>query len=99
MFPLILLAALGCVEVIVNPREHWFKNAYIIFIHLAPFAWIPYDLSHYAFMVAAIVIGAYLIFMAAIGKSFIDAYSDLLQEDHNTLAQFLEDRFMIKLSG
>jgi len=94
-FPLILLAAPGCLEVILNPKEHWLKNAYIIFIHLAPFAWIPYDLSPRAFMVAAAVIATYLVFMAVIGKNPLEAYSDLLKEDHKTLVQFLGDRFMI----
>jgi hypothetical protein len=97
-FPLNLLAAPGCFEVIINPKEHWVKNAYIIFIHVAPFFWVTYDLSPRAFMFAAAVIVAYLAFMAFIGKSPLKAYSDLLKEDHNTLSQFLGDRFMIKLS-
>jgi len=98
-FPLNLLAAPGCFEFILNPKGHWIKNAYIIFIHLAPFFWVPYDLSPRAFAFAAAVIAAYLIFMAIIGKSPLTAYSDLLKEDHKTLAQFLGDRFMIKHSG
>ena len=99
MFPLILLAAPGCFEFILNPKEHWVKNTYIIFIHVAPFFWVPYDLSPTAFAFAAAVIAAYLVFMAVIGKSPLKAYSNLLKEDHNTLAQFLGDRFNLRHSG
>jgi len=97
MFPLILLAAPGCFEVILNPQEHWLKNVYIIFIHTAPFFWVPYDLSQKAFAVAGAVIAAYLIFMAVISKNPLKSYSDLLREDHKTLAQFLGDRFNLRL--
>ena len=97
VFPLVVIAAPGCVEVILNPRkEHWLKNVYIIFIHLAPFLWVPYDLSLTAFMFSALVIAIYLTFMTIIGKHPLRSYHTLLHEHHKTLSQFLDDRFMIR---
>jgi hypothetical protein len=99
-FPLNIFASAGCLEVVLNPhKEHWLKNAYIIFIHVAPFTWVPYDLSSRAFIVAALAIGAYLAFMAFLRKNPIDSYRAILNEDHRRLDQFLEARFGIRLSS
>jgi hypothetical protein len=88
------MASVGCLEVILNPhKEHWLKNAYILFIHIAPFFWIPYDLSRRAFTFGAGVIVSYLLFISSIGENPIRIYRALLNEDHPRLSQFLNDRF------
>ena len=95
-FPLNLLAFTGCLEIILNPhKEHWVKNVYILFIHIAPFFWIPRDLSMKAFGLGFYVIGAYLMFIASIGENPVHIYRVLLNENHTLLAQFLKDRFSL----
>jgi hypothetical protein len=95
-FPLNLLAFTGCLEIILNPhKSHWVKNLYILFIHIAPFFWIPRDLSMKAFGIGICVIGAYLMFVASIGENPMHIYDVLLNEDHPRLSQFLQDRFSL----
>jgi len=80
--------------VILNPhKEHWLKNLYILFIHIAPFFWIPYDLSEWSFKVAAVVIVAYLVFIWFINENPFHVYSVLLDEDHKKFSEFTRDRF------
>lgn len=93
-FPLNILALSGCLEIFLNPhKEHWVKNLYIIFLHVAPFLWIRYDLSTKSFYFAAAVILAYLIFIWSINNDPFYIYHVLLEEDHKTLNQFTRDRF------
>ena len=93
-FPLNILASVGCFEVILNPhKEHWLKNAYILFIHIAPFLWIPYDLSGRAFFIAASVIMIYLALIWLLKENPFHVYRVLLNEDHKTFAEFTRDRF------
>ena len=93
-FPLNLVAFVGCLEIILNPhKKHWLKNLYIIFIHIAPFFWIPYDLSRTAFIFGACVIIAYLVFIWYIDENPIHVYKVLLDENHPHLHQFINDRF------
>ena len=93
-FPLNLMASVGCFEIILNPyNENLVKNLYILFIHIAPFFWIPYDLSVNAFQVGAAVIVTYLLFIASLGENPIHVYMVLLKENHKTAAEFLKDRF------
>jgi len=93
-FPLNLMASVGCFEIILNPyNENIVKNLYILFIHIAPFFWIPYDLSINAFQVGAAVILTYLLFIASLGENPIHVYMTLLKENHKTTAEFLNNRF------
>jgi len=93
-FPLNLMASVGCFEIILNPyNENIVKNLYILFIHIAPFFWIPYDLSVNAFQVGAAVILTYLLFIASLGENPIHVYMTLLKENHKTTAEFLNNRF------
>jgi hypothetical protein len=93
-FPLNILASVGCFEVVLNPhKEHWLKNLYILFIHIAPFFWIPYDLSEWAFTVAVAVIAAYLALILFLKENPFHVYFVLLDEDHKTFAEFTRDRF------
>jgi len=93
-FPLNLLASVGCFEIILNPhKEHWVKNLYILFIHIAPFFWIPIDFSQKAFTFAAFLVMTYGIFIWSIGENPIHVYQVLLDENHPRLSQFLNDRF------
>jgi hypothetical protein len=97
-FPLNLMASVGCIEIILNPyNENFVKNLYILFIHIAPFFWIPYDLSVNAFHVGATVILLYLLFIISLGENPIHVYMTLLKENHETTAEFLEDRFGLKV--
>ena len=98
-FPLNLLALVGCYECIRNPfAEHWFKTFYIMFIHLAPFLWIPYELSVQTLLFALCVIFVYLVAirLSPIEKNPIDVYDILLKETHETLEDFLADRFAMQ---
>jgi len=96
-FPLNVLASVGCLEVILNPyNEHLLKNIYILFIHIAPFFWIPYDVSMGALQFGAAVIAAYLAFIVAVGENPFHIYQVLLKERHKTAQEFLRDRFGIK---
>lgn len=93
-FPLNLLAIIGCLEVVLNPhKEHWLKNIYILFIHIAPFFWIPYDMSTRALAAAVVVIFIYIILLWSLKENPIHVYSTLLNEDHKTFKQFTQDRF------
>ena len=95
-FPLNLLASVGCLEIVLNPHnESWVKNLYIIFIHIAPFAWIPYTLTAQTFQFAGGLILAYLLLIAVLGENPFHVYYVLLQENHKTAQQFLCDRYGI----
>ena len=97
-FPLNLMASVGCFEIILNPyNENLVKNLYILFIHIAPFFWIPYDLSVNAFQVGATVILLYLLFITILGENPIHVYMTLLKENHATAAEFLKDRFALEV--
>jgi hypothetical protein len=88
------MASVGCFEVILNPyNEHMLKNLYILFIHIAPFFWIPVDFSREALQFAAATIGVYLAFLFALGESPLHVYRVLLKERHTTVKEFLRDRF------
>lgn len=91
-FPLNILALTGCLEAFAN-REHIIKSIYILFIHLAPFAWIPYDLSRTAIGLALAVIATYIVFIYAIKEQPVDIYRAVLSERHTTIGAFLADRF------
>ncbi len=93
-FPLNVMASVGCFEIILNPyNEHLLKNLYILFIHIAPFFWIPVDLSVEAFQFGAAVIASYLLFIYALGENPFHVYRVLLKEQHHTAQEFLRDRF------
>jgi hypothetical protein len=93
-FPLNVMASVGCLEVILNPyNEHVLKNIYILFIHIAPFFWIPYDVSTEAFQFGTAVIAAYLAFIFFIGENPLHVYMVLLAERHTSAKEFLADRF------
>lgn len=95
-YPLNLLASVGCLEVILNPyNEHALKNIYILFIHIAPFFWIPYELSTNTIEFAAIVIIAYFVFMMFLRDNPIDVYVALLREKHTSFCAFTSDRFSL----
>ena len=94
IFPLICMASVGCFEVVLNPyNEATLKNLYILFIHIAPFFWIPYDLSIVAFQFSAAIISLYILFIFVIGENPIHVYRVLLKENHPTAQAFLRDRF------
>jgi hypothetical protein len=93
-FPLNVMASVGCFEIILNPyNENLLKNLYILFIHIAPFFWIPVDLSMEAFQFGGAVIVAYVLFIYALGENPLHVYRVLLKERHRTAAEFLRDRF------
>jgi hypothetical protein len=85
----------GCVR--YPFKEHPLKNFYILFIHLAPFLWIPYDFSPEAFGFAALVCVTYFIFIYAIQDNVIDIYTRLFNEEHTTFIKFLTVRFGLTL--
>lgn len=93
-FPLNILALSGCYAVIADPfKEHPVKNIYIMLVHLAPFLWIPYDVSKGAIGFALIVIALYCVFMAAIDEQPVDVYRAVFSEHHTTINEFIEARF------
>lgn len=93
-FPLNVLALVGCVECFFS-KEHYLKNIYILFIHIAPFFWIPYDFSAKALLFALVIMSMYLIFILSIQDTPVDIYTRLLKERHTTFSEFIEDRFFI----
>lgn len=96
-YPLNLMAAVGCLEVILNPyNEHMLKNIYILFIHIAPFFWIPYDISSRSLSFAAAVILLYLTFIWFIQENPLEIYITLLKEKHENVCEFTRDRFGIR---
>jgi len=99
-YPLNLLALVGIYECIRMPfKEHYLKNVYIFFLHLAPFLWIPYDLSQNALSFAAVVCITYLIFIHLIQDDVIDIYTRLMNEEHTTIIEFLKVRFGLSFEG
>lgn len=97
-FPLNIIAIIGCFDVIYAPfKENCIKNIYIIFIHLAPFLWIPYDISYTPIVFAIFVIVAYLIFIFIIKSDPFSVYYKLHHENHTTLEGFLQERFGISI--
>lgn len=95
-YPLNLIALVGCFELILNPyNTNAIKNLYILFLHIAPFYWIPYDFSPATIYLSISTIGIYLVTMLIIRKNPIDAYKDLLIEKHTTVFEFTCDRFGI----
>ena len=99
-YPLNLLALVGIFECILYPfKEHPLKNMYILFIHLAPFLWIPYDLSVRAFGFAALVCLAYSAWIYLIQDDVIDIYTRLMNEEHKSLSEFLNVRFGLSFEG
>ncbi len=90
------MAAVGCLEVILNPyNKNMLKNIYILFIHIAPFFWIPYDISSRGIYFAAAVIILYLVFIWFIQENPLEIYSALLKEKHENVCEFTRDRFGI----
>ena len=88
------MASVGCFEIILNPyNENLVKNLYILFIHIAPFFWIPVDLSLGALQFGAAVILAYVAFIFALQENPLHVYMVLLKEHHHTAQEFLRDRF------
>jgi len=97
-YPLNVIALVGCFEILLNPhKEHWFKNVYILALHILPFLWIPYSVSNISLQFAFTSFIAYIIFISILGENVIHIYTKLLDEKHKTLDSFLYDRFGILL--
>ena len=95
-YPLILLASVGCLEVVVNPyKENMVKNIYILFIHIAPFFWIPYSFAKRSLVFAATVILLYFCLLFFLGENVFHVYGELLDEGHSTPEIFICHRFGI----
>lgn len=95
-FPLIILASVGCLEIILNPhKESMVKNIYILFIHIAPFFWIPYSFTEDSFRFAGIVIILYMCLLFLLNENIFHVYYELLNENHITADEFLCHRFGI----
>ena len=95
-FPLNILALVGCFQVILKPfNEHYLKNIYILFIHIAPFFWIPWEISKKTIKFALAVILIYLIFICLIQDDCFHIYGTLMKEKHTNIYDFLHDRFGI----
>ena len=71
------------------------KNIYILFIHIAPFFWIPYSFSKGSLVFAATVILLYLFLVRFLGENVFHVYTELLDEGHSTAEIFICDRFGI----
>ena len=94
-FPLNIIASIGCLEFILNPfnLDNYIKILYILFIHIAPFFWIPYDLSYKTIIYSLLFIIIYLIFILGIRKNVFIIYYELLKEKHKNVYDFIHDRF------
>jgi len=95
-FPLNVLALSGSIQVLFNPfKENLIKNIYILFIHLSPFLWIPYDFSSISLIFSMTVIIVYLIFILFMKTDPFSVYYKLFHENHISTKEFLNERFGI----
>ena len=95
-FPLNVLALPGIIQVFFNPfKETLIKNIYILFIHLSPFLWIPYDFSLVSLIFCMAIIIAYLIFILFMKTDPFSVYYRLFHENHSSTKEFLNERFGI----
>ena len=69
------------------------KNVYILALHIAPFFWIPCDLTKKTIEIAIVFVIAYLLLITALKENVFHVYMTLLEEDHPTATMFLCDRF------
>jgi len=94
MYPLVVLCSIGIFEILLNKNKtNALKIFCILFIHLAPFAWIPYNLSAAAFKFSSIVVLLYLFLLAFLKEQPIHIYSEVLKESHPKFTDLLQDRF------
>ena len=95
-FPLNVLALPGFIQVFFNPfKKNLIKNIYILFIHLSPFLWIPYDFSSISLIFSMAVIIVYLIFILFMETDPFSVYYRLFHENHTSTKDFLNERFGI----
>jgi hypothetical protein len=81
---------------VLNPhKENMLKNIYILFIHIAPFFWIPYSFSKRSLVFAAAVILLYFCLLFFLNENVFHVYTELLDEGHSTAELFICDRFGI----
>ena len=86
-YPLNCLAAVGCYKFIRDPFAHslLYNVVIILGVHLAPFAWIPYDVSEHALRVACAVIVAYFFFIHVVMRRTVrEIYETVLYHEHFT---------------
>jgi predicted membrane protein len=94
MYPLVVLCSVGIFEIFLNPNKtNLLKIFAILFIHIAPFTWIPYNFSGAALQFSAIVITLYLLLLTILKENPIHIYSEVLKESHPTFYDLLHDRF------
>jgi len=95
-FPLNLLALPGIIQIFFNPfKKNLIKNIYILFIHLSPFLWIPYDFSSVSLIFCMAIIIVYLIFILSMETDPFSIYYRLFNENHSSTKEFLNQRFGI----
>jgi hypothetical protein len=95
-FPLNLLALPGIIQIFFNPfKKNLIKNIYILFIHLSPFLWIPYDFSSVSLIFCMAIIIVYLIFILSMETDPFSIYYKLFNENHTNTKEFLNQRFGI----
>jgi len=95
-FPLNLLALPGIIQIFFNPfKKNLIKNIYILFIHLSPFLWIPYDFSSVSLIFCMAIIIVYLIFILSMETDPFSIYYRLFNENHTNTKEFLNQRFGI----
>ena len=94
-FPLNVLALAGVLEFVAKPFEQNLTVAVLILaVHLAPFLWIPYDLSP-ATVAFGLQFSLMYVFVMefVLDKSVVDVYLSVLREkSHSSLVRFLAVR-------
>ena len=84
-FPLNVLATVGCVDAVryLGRADTWHYCAWCLGMHLAPFLWVPPDLSPRALSFAVGVVALYVCTLElAMGVSVVGVYTSLLRENH-----------------
>lgn len=93
MYPLQLLALIGCVYSVLAPwPQPLLKHVLIQALHLLPFLWLPQIINEKGITFGLLVIIVWLLFMIVIGKNPIDVYRQFIDERHTTTYAFVQEQ-------
>ena len=104
-FPLNVLATVACIGGFCFAKSvHQYgalqKLAFVV-VHMAPFLWVPYDVSEKALCVAAGVVSLYFVCVHVfLGKTVLEVYTQLCREKSQkvrTVSQYLAQRYHVRV--
>jgi hypothetical protein len=93
MYPLQLLALIGCAYSVLTPwPQPLLKHVLIQALHLLPFLWLSPILNEKGITFGLLVIIVWLLFMIVIGKNPIAVYRRFIEERHATTYDFVKEQ-------